>query len=210
MRERNVWLLRLQVLGLATAALVATVLLLDWIISEAMVRCDLLYAFRFSKSGRDVGSLILGGALSFVATIVFVVWVRKFYRFVIPAYILLGLCIQYGNVVDLLDDLERMDESQNIAICQKGTDDGMELTLDKLTPQEYAYITNGKWPVHLPAGAQSASIDYWRDNWFGEYSIQVHASIPADSFALASADSTWKLVENKPKRQVYLYEDSNY
>jgi hypothetical protein len=64
-------------------------------------------------------------------------------------------------------------------ICEKATDDGMMLNFLNLNKAEYDFINSKtKWLPIIPELSESVDINYWRDDFFGEYSLKIELTIP--------------------------------
>jgi hypothetical protein len=83
-------------------------------------------------------------------------------------------------------------------ICNKSSDDGMELEFIKLTKIEYDYVNSKtKWLPAVPDNTETIDVKYFRDDFFGEYHLEVELSLPKEVRIDSAKFSEWKLQENK-------------
>ncbi|MEC3907842.1 hypothetical protein VOI54_12505 [Tamlana sp. 2201CG12-4] len=69
-------------------------------------------------------------------------------------------------------------EMKNV-ICKKGSDDGMFLQLDNLTNNEYEYLRSlKKWWPEIPNEANSINVEYYRDDFLGDFSFDINLDLP--------------------------------
>jgi len=89
-------------------------------------------------------------------------------------------------------------------ICRKSSDDGMMLNFKKLNKTEYDFINSKrKWLPTIPPESKSVEIEYYRDNFLGDYHLQIHLTLKEGEQLDTTKHKKWKLYEKR-----YYYEDS--
>jgi len=88
-------------------------------------------------------------------------------------------------------------------ICEKSTDDGMMLNFLSLNKAEYDFINSKtKWLPTIPEVSESVDINYWRDDFFGEYSLIIELTIPIGQTLDSITYPKWTLNGRK-----YMFEE---
>jgi hypothetical protein len=88
-------------------------------------------------------------------------------------------------------------------VCSKSNDDGMMLNFLNLNKTEYDFINSKtKWLPTIPEVSESVDINYWRDDFFGEYSLIIELTIPIGQKLDSIAYPKWTLNGRK-----YMFEE---
>jgi hypothetical protein len=88
------------------------------------------------------------------------------------------------------------------SICSKSKDSGMIYKANGLTADEYNYLTDGSgWLPKTPIIAKNIEISYYRDEFLGDYSLNIEIEIPANESIDSSKYPKWK----KKRDNIYIY-----
>lgn len=88
-------------------------------------------------------------------------------------------------------------------ICSKGTDDGMQLSFQKLTKDEYHFINaETNWLPELPGQTKYINIDYYRDDFIGDFHLKIEIELIENGTIDSIRFPKWKNSDNR-----YYYED---
>ncbi len=72
--------------------------------------------------------------------------------------------------------------SLKMQICAKAQDDGMELTFDDLTKEEYDFINSKrKWLPEIPVESKTIRIHYFRDDFLGDFDLNIWLTLNSDT-----------------------------
>ena len=85
------------------------------------------------------------------------------------------------------------------SICSKSQDDGMMYNANGLSTDEYNYLTDGSgWLPEMPLVSKNIEISYYRDDFLGDYSLNIKIEIPIDESIDSLKYPEWeKNEENK-------------
>jgi len=156
-----------------------TLLLVHWILN---VNCpltdiftgDSLYLFLKSFAVFIIGSLIwIFGYLFFVKF-------ERWHGVVKKYFILLTILASFPLVNSIWTNSFSSDRQLIQSICSKSTDDGMFCSMDRLTFNEYMYLyQKSGWIPLIPSHSENVIINYYRDDFLGDYSFNMWIELPA-------------------------------
>ena len=88
-------------------------------------------------------------------------------------------------------------------ICEKSSDDGMQLRFRKLTKDEYDFINSEtKWLPEVPNQTKQINIDYFRDDFLGDFDLKIELELIENKSVDSLNFPNWTKRNGK-----YYYED---
>lgn len=79
------------------------------------------------------------------------------------------------------------------SICQKSSDDGMEARYKNLSKREYDYLNTKRHRLpEIPEETESVSIYYVRDDFFGEFDLNITLKLNSNSILDSTNYKGWK------------------
>jgi hypothetical protein len=80
----------------------------------------------------------------------------------------------YPSVIQVTKGISVENRNIRKSICQKSTDDGQIFKVENLKFDEYNFYSNKtSWFPKIPISGDSISIEYYRDDFLGDYSLQI-------------------------------------
>jgi hypothetical protein len=89
------------------------------------------------------------------------------------------------------------------SICSKSQDDGMIYNANRLSAEEYNYLTNESgWLPRIPLDSKNIEISYYRDDFLGDYSLNIKIELPTGESINSLKYPEWK--KNEENKYVFL------
>lgn len=111
----------------------------------------------------------------------------------------------YSFIINAIKREPETNRELKEVICSKGSGDEMKCTFKALTTDEYNFINSeiNHWLPLIPENTDSINIDYFHDDFFGDFRITIEMFIPPGEELDTLKFDKWKKYKN-----YYLFEDS--
>lgn len=97
-------------------------------------------------------------------------------------FILLTILASFPLVHSIWENSFSSNRKIHQSICNKSSDNGMFCSIDRITVEEYMYLSDKSgWLPLIPSSAESIIIDYYRDDFLGDYWFSMWVEIPTGS-----------------------------
>jgi hypothetical protein len=146
--------------------------------------CSALSAFQPNSIKDFFRALQLFGLLFLVLVIGFVIYFRllRTKRINFSLYfMILSLIVSYPSIKGIYNNLVDKDRDIKARICEKSIDDGMLCTMKDLNYEEYLFVSKHSWLPPISDLSKNISIEYFRDDFIGDYNLIINIWIPENS-----------------------------
>ena len=156
-----------------------TLLLVHWILYVNCPQTDIFTGDSLYLFVKSFGVFIIG-CLIWTFGYLFFLKFERWHSIVKKYFILLTILASFSLVNSIWTNSFSSDRQLSQSICSKSSDDGMFCSMDRLTFNEYMYLYNkSEWLPLIPSHSESVIIDYYRDDFLGDYWFNMWIEIPA-------------------------------
>jgi len=157
------------------------------------VYCEAIDEFSNSSIGIfDYLGVILLAFIIWIAGFVIYFLIKKKKKLNIYLYFsILTLIAFHSFIYNEFTRAPEQDREIKIRICEKSTDDGMQLNIKKLNKNEYDYINKTNWLPSLPNETKSVNVKYYRDHFLGDFHLIIDLEIPLGQKLDTTVYSKW-------------------
>ncbi len=104
---------------------------------------------------------------------------ERWHSLVKKYFILLTILASFPLVNSIWKNSFRSDRQLSQSICSKSSDDGMFCSMNRLSFDEYMYLNKkSEWLPLIPPHSESVIINYYRDDFLGDYSLNMWIDLP--------------------------------
>lgn len=153
--------------------------------------CLALSAFEALSIINFFKALVVLGLLFIILIVGFVIFFAflKSKRINIILYFsILALIVSSPIIKNLIYAINDKEGDIKESICKKAVDDGMFCKMQDLSYDEYLFITQDSWLPSIPKSSKNISIEYYRDDFLGDYYLIINLWIPKDSNELDNGE----------------------
>ncbi|MFK7787756.1 MAG: hypothetical protein AB8B56_21725 [Crocinitomicaceae bacterium] len=184
-----------------------TLLVLHWALN---VNCPQTEIFTGDSLYLFLKSLVIFiiGCIIWIFGYLFFLKFERWHGIVKKYFILLTILASFPLANSIWENSFSSDRQLSQSICSKSSDDGMFCSMDRLTFDEYMYLYNkSEWLPLIPSHSESVMIDYYRDDFLGDYWFSLWIEIPArpkfDSIEFSQIKKTPLEEENELKNNSF-------
>lgn len=156
-----------------------TLLILHWILDVNCPQTDIFTGdslYLFVKSF----VVFIIGCIIWTFGYLFFLKFERWHSIAKKYFISLTILASFSLVNSIWTNSFSSDKQLIQSICSKSSDDGMFCSMNRLTFNEYMYLhKKSQWIPLIPSLSDNVIIEYYRDDFLGDYSFNLWVELPA-------------------------------
>lgn len=137
--------------------------------------------------------------LSIIWFIVYVIYYKMSKKRKLNPFLIFGLVsilISFGLIQSIVINITDQNIELKKAICAKAKDDGMMCEINSLSYEEYQFFSNYGWFPQIPKETEKINIDYYRDDFLGDFILNIEIFIPKNETIDSIELKEWEKTKN--------------
>lgn len=163
----------IEILKIMTISIVMGIIVLI-VTKSHYISCSGLEVFNKSSSYASMFGIGVAFGIWIIGFILYYSIKKKKKIYLLIYFPLLTIISLHQNISEVVHREPEKDRAIKQQICNKSSDDGMMLIYLNLDKTEYDFINSkSKWLPEVPLGAKEININYYRDDFLGDFSLKI-------------------------------------
>ncbi|MCI5056168.1 MAG: hypothetical protein MRY83_08670 [Flavobacteriales bacterium] len=157
------------------------------------------------SSGYAVKRVLSFFTIFLIGIVLFIVLRKRLKLNIIGYFLILSVFSSFGISLKIIENFRDRDEFKK-NLCDKIQDDGMMCKMNNLNLVEYKFLTKDhNWIPNVPESTEEISIQYFRDDFLGDYDLSITIAVPEKRKIDSSNFPKWNLVGQDSNKFLYNY-----